>query len=668
MKAPLKIHPLMLAAVVTFWGWQSGQWLAAVPAAALLCASFYVPLRWALTATQRYRVADFCTVLALLIGAWLWVTYGNPRAVILFFLWLPLMLLPVALMHAYGGEERMNLAVLFWSVRRQPSNEGGRAALFDPWFSYYVLWLVAASAANQRDEWFYVGLVALVSWPLVRIRPWSYRVGRWGVAFSAAVVLGYGLFHGLNATQNWLEAAVPDWINAAGTRTDPYRASTDIGHIGKLKESDSIVLRVTTPDGRQPPRLLHRASYNAYFDAKWLARGVAFSRLNNSSDRRWMLAPFDGEQQRITLHDYSTKPTPVLTLPTGTTTVDRLSAIEAQNNALGAVQITREPGYFSYDALFDGTHPREGAPTPLDTAVPAREREAFRALAAELGLTPARAAEAVEQVTQFFGNGYRYSTFQKDAPLTGSPLVDFLHRSKSGHCEYFASATVLLLRAGGIPARYATGFAAAEKSDREGAWIVRTRHAHAWVRAYVDGAWIDIDTTPASWLEMEAAQTASVWSSVTDLWSWLHFRASQAWANSDDRQLLKIALIVVFPFVLWLVGRLWRSRRSAKNIVQTQSVTDCSRNGEDSEFYVIERQLGEQGLGRLSHETTSAWLARLATDAKLDAESLAALKAILDLHDRYRFDPMGLDDAQRAQLTQSAQRWLNSAKGYLPAR
>ena len=89
MKAPLKIHPLMLAAVVTFWGWQSGQWLAAVPAAALLCASFYVPLRWALTATQRYRVADFCTVLALLIGAWLWVTYGNPSAVILFFLWLP---------------------------------------------------------------------------------------------------------------------------------------------------------------------------------------------------------------------------------------------------------------------------------------------------------------------------------------------------------------------------------------------------------------------------------------------------------------------------------------------------------------------------------------------------------------------------------------------------
>ena len=71
--------------------------------------------------------------------------------------------------------------------------------------------------------------------------------------------------------------------------------------------------------------------------------------------------------QRITLHDYTTKPNPVLTLPTGATGIERLSAIDAQTNALGAVQITREPGYFSYDALFNGSHASEGAPTPLDS-------------------------------------------------------------------------------------------------------------------------------------------------------------------------------------------------------------------------------------------------------------------------------------------------------------
>ena len=664
MNSTLKLHPLMLAAAIGFWGWQTDQWLAALAAAALLCASFYVGLRWTLTLAQSYRVADFCMVLALLLGAWMWLTYGNPRAVIMFFTWLPLMLLPVALMHAYGNngsDERMNLAVLFWSVRRAANRTPERAALFDPWFPYYALWVVAASAANQRGEWFYIGLIALVSWPLVRVRPWSYRVGSWGVAFSAAVILGYGIFYTLNVTQTWLEGAVPDWISAAGSRTDPYRATTDIGHIGKLKDSDSIVLRITTPDGREPPRLLHRASYNAYFDAKWLARGAEFSRVATSVNRRWPLTANDATQ-RITIHDYTTKPNPVLTLPTGTTVIDKLDAIDMQRNAMGAVQITREPGYFSYDTLYVGAQAIEGTPTNADTTVSPKEREAFVALATELGLTPRRGDEALAQVQQYFAQGYRYSTFQKDALFTGSPIVDFLHRTKSGHCEYFATAAVLLLRAGGIPARYATGFVAAEKSDRENAWLVRTRHAHAWARAYVNGAWVDVDTTPASWLDIETAESTGLWSAITDWWSWAHFRASRAWTNStssDERQLLMIALIVVLPFALWLAWRLWRSRRKSQKIQQNQIRTKSLRTGNDSGFYRIEQRLTERGLGRRAHETTSDWLARLQVEAKLDTQPLAE---IVDLHYRFRFDPVGLDETQRARLKDLADRWVLNDK------
>ena len=661
MNSALKIHPLMLAATIAFWGWQTSQWLAALAAGALVCTSFYVSLRWTLTDAQRYRVADFCTVLALLLGGWMWLTYGNPRAVILFFTWLPLMLLPVALMHAYsnnGGEERMNLAVLFWSVRRQRNRVPERPALFDPWFPYYALWIVAASAANQRGEWFYVGLIALVSWPLVRVRPWSYRVGSWAVAFSTAIVLGYGIFYALNETQTYLEGAVPDWISAAGSRTDPYRATTDIGHIGKLKDSDSIVLRVTTPDGREPPRLLHRASYNAYFDAKWLARGAEFSRLTTPTNRRWPLSSTQATQ-RVTIHDYTTKPNPVLSLPTGTVAIDKLDAIEAQRNVLGAVQITREPGYFAYDAEYGGAQAAaeavEGPPTNADTTLSLKEREAFTALATELGLSPKRGDEAMAQVQQFFASGYRYSTYQKDALFTGSPIVDFLHRSKSGHCEYFATATVLLLRAGGIPARYATGFVAAEKSERENAWLVRTRHAHAWARAYVNGAWVDVDTTPASWLDIETAESAGVWSAITDWWSWAHFRASQAWANSNDQQMLIAALVVVLPFALWLLWRLVRSRRRPEKIQQKQTLTSDFRIGADSEFYQVEQRLAEQGLGRRAYETASDWLLRLKADSKLDTTELAQ---IVGLHYRYRFDPDGLNDPQRLHLKDAALHWL----------
>ena len=36
-----------------------------------------------------------------------------------------------------------------------------RPATFDPWFAYYAVWLFSASAANNRSEWFYVGLADL---------------------------------------------------------------------------------------------------------------------------------------------------------------------------------------------------------------------------------------------------------------------------------------------------------------------------------------------------------------------------------------------------------------------------------------------------------------------------------------------------------------------------
>ena len=675
MNAPMKIHPLMLAAAMAFWAWQRGQWVVAVPVAALVCSSFYVSLRWELTTAHLTRVADFCSVLAALLGVFLYFTYGNPLAVILFFEWLPLMFLPLALAHAYGTgigaagtARRMHLSVLFWSLRRRPPrSDEQRPATFDPWWPYFALWVVAASAANTRSEWFYVGLVALISWPLVRVRPWSYRVGTWGVAFSLAIGLGYGLHTGLNVAQAWLEDAAPDWISSAGSRTDPYRATTDIGHIGKLKESDAIVLRVTVPGGApdaKPPALLHRASYNAYFGSAWLARGAEFAPLQGARNHRWPLAadPADAANTttaaRVTIHDYSVRPNPLLSLPTGAFAIEGLNAITAQRNPLGAVQIVREPGYFSYTAVVAGNSAADGAPTAEDTRVPAREREAFEAVAAELGLAQQRPNAAVDEVKRFFANGYRYTTFQKHAPLMGSPIVDFLHRSKSGHCEYFATATALLLRAGGIPARYATGFAVAEKSDGEDAYLVRTRHAHAWVRAYVNGAWIDIDTTPPSWFAIEAEDGgawSATWSKVSDLWSWLHFRAAQAWANSDARQLLTGTLLVVLPFALWLAWRLYRSRNSAKNTQQKHRLTTPTRAGDDSAFYRIEQRLAEQGWGRRVHETVRDWLARLKADAKLDTTSLAV---IVELHNRYRFDPAGLSKTQRAQLKDAVSGWL----------
>ena len=50
---------------------------------------------------------------------------------------------------------------------------------------------------------------------------------------------------------------------------------------------------------------------------------------------------------------------------------------------------------------------------------------------------------------------FRYSLEYKRNP--GDPLLDFLGENRLGHCEYFASAMEVMLRASWIPARLVTG-------------------------------------------------------------------------------------------------------------------------------------------------------------------------------------------------------------------
>ena len=85
---------------------------------------------------------------------------------------------------------------------------------------------------------------------------------------------------------------------------------------------------------------------------------------------------------------------------------------------------------------------------------------------AELQLKQQSRKQALRTLSAFFQDTdkFRYSTWQGPGKLRSTnetPLARFLLRTRSGHCEYFATATVLLLRQLGIPARYAVGYVGA---------------------------------------------------------------------------------------------------------------------------------------------------------------------------------------------------------------
>jgi protein-glutamine gamma-glutamyltransferase len=106
--------------------------------------------------------------------------------------------------------------------------------------------------------------------------------------------------------------------------------------------------------------------------------------------------------------------------------------------------------------------------------------------------------EKAAQLENYLQNHYRYSlsASQIEDP---KPIATFLFEKKEGHCEYFASAMVIMLRTLGIPSRIVNGFRTGEYNEVAGSYIVRGRDAHSWVEAYLsEGRWQSYDPTPAS--------------------------------------------------------------------------------------------------------------------------------------------------------------------------
>src|SRR5207247_2415301 len=123
------------------------------------------------------------------------------------------------------------------------------------------------------------------------------------------------------------------------------------------------------------------------------------------------------------------------------------------------------PAWLAVDAPFVRVQPEadgadESAPTAADLRVPPGDAEVVARVAESLTLRGRPPGEVVNTVRAHFLGRFSYSRYLTGARPGKSALEDFLLTRRSGHCEYFATATVLLLREAGVPARYAVGYAA----------------------------------------------------------------------------------------------------------------------------------------------------------------------------------------------------------------
>ena len=129
-------------------------------------------------------------------------------------------------------------------------------------------------------------------------------------------------------------------------------------------------------------------------------------------------------------------------------------------------------------------------PAELDPRIPALAAT----LRAEAGEDPRARAEAA---LAFLDEGFTY-TIDPPASARPDPLAHFLFVDRTGHCELFASALAVLLRADGQPARVVNGLYGGEWSELAQLWIFRQRDAHTWVERWDPAlGWHRLDATPA---------------------------------------------------------------------------------------------------------------------------------------------------------------------------
>ena len=655
--------PLLLAAAILFWGWQSAHWEIAIPLAIAFELPRVVAQRWEIASDRLDRASDVCLALAAVVFAYYYVTAGNPRAMTQLFVWLPVCCVPLALAQAWSATREIELATLLMGLRREKRR---RRVRVNVGYVYAALWVVAASAANRRYAGFEIGVFALAAWALWQVRPVARvapaRLAAWAAMLLAAGAIGFAAHVGLSDLQNWIEGSVADWLAGEGAATNPYRADTDIGRIGEIKLTDRIVMRVRVegePGRRLAGKLLlHRASYDAYSGVRWRAKNADFAPVKAAAGGTWPIgAGTDGAPlRRLSIVEEASRSNPVLSLPAGTRRIDQLRADGLKRNAMGAVQADLAPGFFRYEPVYAPGSADAVAPGTDDLALPREEALALGEIASTLHLAGLAPAEALARVERFFAEGFRYSLYQP-APSSGrnqgTALVEFLRTGRAGHCEYFASATALLLRAAGIPTRYATGFAVLEWNEREGAYLVRTRHSHAWTRAWIDGRWIDVDTTPTTWMQAEAEQ-APWWSGVADLWNWLRFLYAESQRDDSGPSLPVIA--VALAVAMWVGWRLFgRASRATGTRREASATRDAAAM--ESAFRKIEERLARDGLARGREETVREWVARLRAHAPA-TPGLDEIDRLAWIHTRLRFDPAGLPAAERERFSRAVDDWI----------
>lgn len=289
-------------------------------------------------------------------------------------------------------------------------------------------------------------------------------------------------------------SANPYWAGLGGRPRQAVSGISDrllLGDIGRVALSDAVAFRAEIEGGGPLPRTPY-----------W--RGAV---LEVTDGRRWEISgrnrpaaiPTPGLGTRITyfVEPHGSRQLFLLETPSGAT-------IGARTQTLGASRVLHLPLPLARRIRYQGrsvpaVRYREHLPPEdraLNLRLPASLPDSIRRLAGRVAAGESEPTRVADRLLRHFSSGFTYSL----QPPSGSadPLEAFLLGHRTGYCEYFAAGLAVMLRAAGIPARVVSGYLGGDYVPAGGYYLLTQAAAHAWVEAYLDGAWVRLDPTPAA--------------------------------------------------------------------------------------------------------------------------------------------------------------------------
>lgn len=630
----------------------------------------WLKFRWEFDETSFGRAWQLTTVGLLISGVLIVLDSGARVAMPNLLSWLPALLIPMQFVQSFGLKDSIPLNTFSFLAkyrRKRNLRLGLTEAVIHINFGnvYFVSTMVAATLGAWADSWVFLpGVIVLTGWMLLaasRSRPLSLLVAL-SIAGGIAVV---GQF-GLRKLDEILSSSGP-----ASYQFDPNSTSTRIGKPGPILQSPDVVWRLSPENKKLTPPLLRTASYNNYHLGTWKCYptgemlfkdldipsvGETSSRLlAQNLDKAAQIQALDASLPRFILRGSAAAETP-LALPGDASSLRDFELDGVERNSFGTVRVFPKHSIIEGSVLWKGaTNPESQPFFPEDLDLPLKDRPTFQKIIQELQLdTQPTLAAKLATLRAWFCENFTYSKnptiFASSQVVTNpSAIVQFLTTARAGHCEYFASASALLLREAGIPTRYATGYAVMELDVKRKEFIIRGTHSHAWCRVWDDEQkrWIDFDTTPGSWIAGISPANSKTQRFNDEL---KRLRENFfLWRNKPNNRLaVTLGMTSIgLALVAFIVKRLWKSKRRMNATSRSNGYTGTVRQ---TPLNALER-IAEKHLGpRQPGQPFGSWIMRLSQRLP---DSRTLVDAV-ELHQRLRFDPEPVAEVERKRLEEMA--------------